>query len=72
MQFHGLSPVQIPTLRKLRAEQVNLLCRDAALSPIATKKKDWESGFHLPCRGFEHLDGKYCVVRNCGAKVLLG
>ena len=32
------------------------------------KEKDWESGSHLPRRGFEHLGGKYCAVKNYGAR----
>ena len=36
----------LSTLRKLRAEQVNLLCRDVAMSQIATgKKKTMNQGF---------------------------
>ena len=32
------------------------------------KEKDWESGFHLPRRGFEHLGDKYNAVKNYGAR----
>ena len=32
------------------------------------KEKDWESGFHLPRRGFEHHNGKYNAVKNYGAR----
>ena len=32
------------------------------------KGKNWESGFHLPRRGFEHLNDKYNAVKNYGAR----
>ena len=52
MPFHGLFPVQIAPLRKLRAEQANLLCRDAAMSLIATgKKKTMNQDFTTTERG---------------------
>jgi hypothetical protein len=51
-RFRGLFPDQIATLRKLRAEQVNLFRRGAAMSLIATgKKKTMNQGFTTTERG---------------------